>query len=62
MAQKIEWVGSEVTTSIHAPNNKAENPPPKEHPNLNFLLGDFNVVEDLVDRVPADNNAAFIKR
>jgi exonuclease III len=64
IAPKIKWHESEETTliNVYTPNNKLE------HPNLwgrielehssrgmnppDFLLGDFNVTEDLIDRAP----------
>ncbi|KAH9069528.1 Endonuclease/exonuclease/phosphatase [Lactarius deliciosus] len=74
---KIEWLESETTTliNVYAPNNKTEHPTFWEqvdtarqayglgHPS--FLLGDFNLVKDPIDRSPAhpdDANAVEVLR
>ncbi|KAH9171017.1 Endonuclease/exonuclease/phosphatase, partial [Lactarius sanguifluus] len=70
IALKIDWLESETTTliNVYAPNNKTEHPTFWEqvetarqayslgHPS--FLLGDFNLVEDPIDRAPAHQDDA----
>ncbi|KAH9032368.1 Endonuclease/exonuclease/phosphatase, partial [Lactarius deliciosus] len=69
----IKWHGSEETTliNIYAPNNKTEHPNfwgelnreriTHRAPQPNFLLGDFNITEDPIDRAPIhqDNQNAI---
>jgi len=69
---KIKWHESETTSlvNVYAPTHKHSHPPfwaklRDEHsalqlPNPDFLLGDFNVTEDPIDRAPAhpDDQAA----
>ena len=70
---KIKWHESESTSlvNVYAPTHRPSHPSfwgkvRDEHgalnlPNPDFLLGDFNVMEDPIDRVPAnpDNQAAI---
>ncbi|KAH8982372.1 Endonuclease/exonuclease/phosphatase, partial [Lactarius akahatsu] len=70
LALKIEWLESETTTliNVYAPNNKSEHPTFWERVETasqayglgrpNFLLGDFNLVEDPIDRAPAHQDDA----
>ena len=69
---KIKWHESESTSlvNVYAPTHRPDHPSfwrtiLEEHsalnlPNPDFMLGDFNVMEDPIDRVPAnpDNQAA----
>ena len=69
---KIKWLESEETNilNIYAPNNKSSHPTfwkriedtrmRKRLPRPDFMLGDFNVTEDEIDRAPAkpDNRSA----
>ena len=62
---KIKWLESEETNilNIYAPNNKSSHPTfwkriedtrmRKRLPRPDFMLGDFNVTEDKIDRAPA---------
>ncbi|KAH8978487.1 hypothetical protein EDB92DRAFT_1937538 [Lactarius akahatsu] len=70
LALKIEWLESETTTliNVYAPNNKSEHPTFWERVDTasqayglgrpNFLLGDFNLVEDPIDWAPAHQDDA----
>ena len=62
---EIEWLESEKTrlTNIYGPNDRAKHPEfwkkieeertNRRLPKPDFLLGDFNVTEDAIDRAPA---------
>ena len=64
LALRIDWLESETTTliNIYAPNDRAAHPDfwekidrerrKRRFPRPNFLLGDFNVTEDPIDRSP----------
>src|SRR6266849_8732776 len=64
---KLKWHDTNLTlTNIYAPIQKDRHPSfwacvktrrwKKNLPRPNFLLGDFNIVEDAIDRAPAKHN------